>query len=85
MVHPVWREVLCDVDIGSVLSNVQHPVRVRTMQSHLRPARILEWTPWFRTDSVRSEGHPMIDGVFQRVKFLREHLLFIFEFLPVPV
>ena len=32
--------------------------RVRTMQSHLRLARILEWTPWFRTNSIRSEGHP---------------------------
>ena len=32
--------------------------KVRTMQSDRWPARILEWTPWFRTNTTRSEGRP---------------------------
>ena len=32
--------------------------KVQTMQSHRWPARILEWTPWFRTNSTISEGRP---------------------------
>ena len=32
--------------------------KVRTMQSDRWPARILKWTPWFRTNTTRSEGRP---------------------------
>ena len=31
--------------------------KVRTMQSDRWPARILKWTPWFRTNTTRSEGN----------------------------
>ena len=32
--------------------------KVKTMQSDRWPARILEWTPWFRTNTTRSQGRP---------------------------
>ena len=45
----------CDLQRKRKLQMMQ---RVQTMQSHRWPVRILEWTPWFRTNSTRSEGRP---------------------------
>ena len=84
MQRSTWRseEARCKVQADRLVRSPaktqrkqQMVQKVKTMQSDRWPARILEWTPWFRTNTTRSEGRPK-----KRMERFTEFVIFVHLF-----